>query len=100
MLSGDLDSVTSPEGGLDVASRFPNSTFVSVPNVGHVTAMGDKQGCAAGIVQRFVRTGGSTGDTSCVDTDYAPVRAVPEFARTSDGLALQGWTSDRRHRSH
>jgi pimeloyl-ACP methyl ester carboxylesterase len=93
VLSGDLDSVTSPEGGQDVASRFPNSTFVSVPNVGHVTAMGDKQGCAAGIVQRFVRTGGSTGDTSCVDADYAPVRAVPKFVRTSKGLGLLGWTS-------
>lgn len=91
VLSGDLDSVTSPEGGMDSASRFPNSTFVSVPNVGHVTALGDRQGCAAGIVRRFVRTGGTVGDTSCV-SEYAPVRGVPRFVRTSDNLdpAKQG----------
>lgn len=86
LLHGDLDSVTSTEGGMDAAGRFPISTFVAVPNVGHVTAMGDQQGCAAGIVQRFIRTGGTVGDTSCVD-DYAPVRAVPRFARTSAKLA-------------
>ncbi len=91
VLSGDLDSVTSPEGGIDVAGRFPNATFVSVPNVGHVVALGDRQGCAAGIVRRFVRTGGTVGDTSCV-SDYVPVRTVPRFARTQEGLqpATQG----------
>ncbi len=86
VLSGDLDSVTSPEGGRIVADRFPNATFVSVPNVGHVTALGDKQGCAAGIVLGFITSGGVVGDTSCVDTDYPAVRVVPAFARTADGL--------------
>lgn len=99
VLSGDLDTITSPEGGLDVASRFPNSTFVSVPNVGHVTAMGDRPGCVAGIVQRFVRTGGSVGDTSCVDEKYAPIRAVPTFARTSEGLAPAGQGPESLSRS-
>lgn len=91
VLSGDLDSVTSPEGGIDVASRFPNSTFISVPNVGHVTAMGDRQGCAAGIVRRFIRTAGTAGDTSCV-SEYPAVRPVPRFVRTSERLepATQG----------
>jgi pimeloyl-ACP methyl ester carboxylesterase len=92
VLSGDLDSVTSPEGGRIVAQKFPNATFVSVPNVGHVTALGDKQDCAAAIVVRFMRTGGTVGDTSCVETAYAPVRVVPVFARTVSGLgpARQG----------
>ena len=92
VLSGDLDSVTSPEGGRIVAEKFPNATFVSVPNVGHVTALGDKQGCVAGIVVGFVQTGGTVGDTSCVDTAYAPIRVVPAFARTASGLdpAAQG----------
>lgn len=71
---------------MDAASRFPHSTYVSVPNVGHVTALGDRQGCAAGIVQRFVRSGGTVGDTSCVE-GYAPVRGVPRFVRTSARLA-------------
>ena len=87
VLSGDLDSVTSPEGGRIVAERFPDATFVSVPNVGHVSALGDRQDCAAAIVVGFVRGGGTVGDTSCVDSAYAPVRVVPTFARTSSGLA-------------
>ena len=102
VLSGDLDSVTSPEGGLDVAGRVPQSTFVSVPNSGHVTALGDRQGCIAGIVVRFIRAGGSAGDTSCV-SEYVPVRAVPRFARTaagmtaaSQGLAVSSTQKDRR----
>ena len=90
--------MTSPEGGIDVADRFPNSTFVSVPNVGHVTAIGDRQGCAAGIVRRFMRTGGTVSGESCV-SEYVPVRTVPRFARTHRGLepASQGRSHRRRH---
>jgi hypothetical protein len=102
VLSGDLDSVTSPEGGLDAAGRFPNSTFVSVPNVGHVTALGDRQGCAAGIVEGFIRSGGTVGDTTCV-SEYGPVRPVPRFVRTSvhidpvhQGSVVKSPSADRR----
>jgi pimeloyl-ACP methyl ester carboxylesterase len=102
VLSGDLDTVTSPEGGMDAASRFPRSTFVSVPNVGHVTALGDRQGCAAGIVRHFIRTGGTVGDTSCV-SEYVPVRPVPHFARSSEqldpadqGSQIESSRADRR----
>jgi hypothetical protein len=87
VLSGDLDTVTSPEGGVDVASRFPDATFVSVPNTGHVVALADKQGCASAIVLHFVTSGGDPGNTSCVSRRYPPVRVVPRFARTSKGLA-------------
>jgi pimeloyl-ACP methyl ester carboxylesterase len=83
VLVGDLDSVTSPEGSMDVASRFPSSTFVAVANVTHVTALGDRQGCAAGIVRRFVRTL-DAGETSCAGA-YPEIRAVDAFAvRASD----------------
>lgn len=102
VLSGDLDTVTSPEGGLDVADRFPDAKFVSVPNSGHVVALGDRQGCAAGIVVHFIRTGGTLGDTSCT-SEYVPVRAVPTFSPTSDGLdaarqgkKVQSSVADRR----
>ncbi len=92
VLSGDLDSVTSPEGGQLVADRFPGASFVSVPNVGHVTALGDRQGCAEGIVRRFVRTGGVVSGAECVTVDYPPVRTVSVFARTMAELkpAKQG----------
>ncbi len=103
VLSGDLDSVTSPEGGQDVASRFPDATFVSVPNVGHVTALGDRQGCAEGIVRRFLKSGGTVSGTDCVDTAYAPVRTVPVFSRTmahlqpaKQGSSVKSSSNDRR----
>jgi pimeloyl-ACP methyl ester carboxylesterase len=81
VLVGDLDSVTSAEGARTVASRFPDSTFVEVPNEVHVSALtdaGDPVNCAAGIVVRFM-TSLSAGDTSCVERD-PPVREVHAFA--------------------
>ena len=84
VLVGDLDSVTSAEGAVRVADSFPNSTFVEVPNMVHVTALGDTTGCAAGLVLRFVRTL-SAGDTSCVN-EYPEVRTVDVFAQTADEL--------------
>ena len=50
VLVGDLDSVTSAEGAQQVAQSFPNSTFVTVANMVHVSALGDITGCAAGTV--------------------------------------------------
>jgi len=92
VLSGDLDSITSPEGGHAVASHFSNATFVSVANVGHVTALGDYQQCAAGIVRRFVSSGGVVSGTGCAATANPNVRVVPRFAPTSSQLvpAMQG----------
>jgi hypothetical protein len=81
VLAGDLDSVTSSEGAAEVASRFPSSTFVSVANLPHVTALGDRHRCASTIVLRFVRTL-ATGDTSCA-SGYPEVRAVDAFARSA-----------------
>ena len=78
VLVGDLDSVTSAEGAKQVAHSFPNSTFVEVANMTHVTALSDTNGCAAGIVMRFVRTL-SAGDTSCA-AKYPEIHVVDAFA--------------------
>lgn len=85
VLVGDLDSVTSAEGSRTVAARFPNSTFVDVHNMVHVSAVGDSVGCASGIVRRFFRTR-SAGETSCARTSYLPVRTVEDFAVHADDL--------------
>jgi pimeloyl-ACP methyl ester carboxylesterase len=79
VMVGDLDSVTSAEGSRVVASHFPNSTFVEVANMTHVTALNYPAGCTEGIVRRFVRTGGSAGDTSCA-ADYPEIHVVDAFA--------------------
>ena len=79
VLNGDLDSITSSEGARIVADRFPNSTFVSVANVGHVTALVDYSRCASDLVIEFMRTG-TVGDTSCA-ADYQEVRTTDAFPR-------------------
>jgi len=79
VMVGDLDSITSPEESLEVASHFPNSTFVEVPNVAHVVALGDYHGCTSEIAVRFVATGGDPGDVSCAATTYQEVRTVESF---------------------
>ena len=92
VLVGDLDSVTSPEGAAAVAAKFPNSTFVRVTNTTHVTALGDRFGCASRIVRRFVRTH-AAGNTSCAD-HYPEIREVDAFPRRSTGLPIHD--PDRR----
>ena len=79
VLSGDLDSVTWPSGGRTVAKEFPDSTFVSVANLTHVTAVSDFGRCTSAIVVRFVATR-SAGDTSCA-AKYSEVRMVEQFPR-------------------
>src|SRR4029453_19317504 len=64
VLVGDIHAITPLEDSQRAASLFPNSTLVTVSNVNHVTALADFNGCASGIVRRFLRTL-SPGDTSC-----------------------------------
>ena len=85
VLSGDLDSLTSPEGGRKVAARFPNSTFVSIANGVHVMALADFGRCASNIVVHFVATE-QAGDTSCA-AKYNEVRQVESFPRSLAGAA-------------
>jgi hypothetical protein len=76
--------VITPLGdSAQAASLFPNSTFVIVRNVGHVTALADYPGCAAGIVRRFIRTL-TPGDTSCAER-VPEIHVVPEFPRRAAG---------------
>lgn len=77
VLGGDLDSITSSDGGRIVAGNFPGATFVQVANVGHVTALSDHGHCASRIVVAFVATG-AVGDTSCA-ARYPEVRTTDEF---------------------
>ncbi|MFN8188646.1 MAG: alpha/beta fold hydrolase [Gaiellales bacterium] len=92
VLSGDLDSLTSPEGARLVASRFPNATFVSVRNMVHVSAIADFDRCASTIVVEFVQDA-IVPDTSCA-AHYNEVRLVPRFARRAAGLA-PAWQGSR-----
>ena len=56
VLSGELDSITTPAEGALVARQFPRSRQIRVANSFHVTAEGDTDDCAVRILRRFVRT--------------------------------------------
>ncbi|MFF0393034.1 alpha/beta hydrolase [Kitasatospora sp. NPDC004615] len=74
VLSGDLDTNTPEVNSHLSAAQFRHSTFVSVPNSGHLPEM-ESTGCALEISSRFIRTG-EVGDTSCL-AQIPPVTVVP-----------------------
>jgi pimeloyl-ACP methyl ester carboxylesterase len=103
VLSGDLDSVTSPEDANQAAAQFPNVVHLLIPNLTHVTAYyysdvgylpdgGDTTHCVEDIVRRFIAQL-SAGDTSCIRS-VRPLRVPPRFAKTVNELkpvdALRG----------
>jgi pimeloyl-ACP methyl ester carboxylesterase len=90
VLSGELDTVTSPDEGRATAALFRNSIFIETPNLVHESAIGDAgffippdgedlSQCVGPIVRAFVYSGGSVGDTSCL-AGIRPIRTVPAFA--------------------
>jgi pimeloyl-ACP methyl ester carboxylesterase len=96
VLSGDLDSVTSPQDATQAAAQFPNVTHLLIPNLTHVTSYfysdvgylpdgGDTTHCVQRIVRRFIAQL-SPGDTSCIP-NVRPIRTVPQFASTVEQLA-------------
>lgn len=54
VLTGDLDTITTPAEGDGAAALFRRVERVIVRNTGHVTAIGDPWNCASSIVRAFV----------------------------------------------
>jgi pimeloyl-ACP methyl ester carboxylesterase len=86
VLSGELDTITSPLSGQQTAELFPNSYYVQVANSLHVTALGDADNCASSIVRYFVESL-EPGDTSCV-SEIVEIGTVPEFVMTAKELQV------------
>ena len=81
VLTGDLDTITTPQEG-DAATRlFPHAHHVIVANTVHVSALDDYKGCASVIVQRFTESGRI--DAGCA-SHVPAMHLVPSFARTLD----------------
>jgi pimeloyl-ACP methyl ester carboxylesterase len=89
VLSGELDTVTSPKEGAETTALFSDALFVVMHNTGHETAIGDGgvfvppyggdlARCAQPIVLHFIASGGDAGDTSCA-LHVRPIRTVPDF---------------------
>ena len=81
VLNGEFDVTTPPSDARAVAKAWPNSTYVEVANEVHVTALGDYEGCASGIVRRFVRTL-EAGSTSCASRTPR-IHVVAAFPRSA-----------------
>jgi len=90
VLSGELDTVTSPSEGRATAALFPNATYIETPNMIHESAIGDGgyfvppngedlSRCIGPIVRAFMLSGGSVGNTKCL-ARIRPIRTVPAFA--------------------
>jgi hypothetical protein len=96
VLSGELDSITTPAEGAMVAAAFPDSHQVLVANSFHVTAEDDTDGCGAALVRRFTidpTTPLSQSDLRCT-THVPPVRAIghyqTSYRETSPATARSG----------
>ena len=83
VLSGELDSITTPAEGRLVARQFPNAQQVVVRNSFHVTALGDTDNCAQRIVRAFVLTLAplSAGLRACAKA-VEPIRTLGVFPRS------------------
>jgi len=105
VLSGELDSITTPAEGAMVAAEFPRARQVVVANSFHVDAVGDTDGCAEGLVRSFVANPEAALPASLLACAAAvpPIRATPTFDGSfADALVVRGGVtqvSDARSRA-
>jgi pimeloyl-ACP methyl ester carboxylesterase len=83
VLSGELDTITTPAEGKLVTTQFPNAQQVLVRNSMHVTAVGDTDNCARQLVRTFVFSAGqvSARGRACAQA-VPPIRTLGTFPRT------------------
>ena len=85
VLSGELDSITTPAEGALVVGQIPGARQVVVANSFHVTATDDTDGCGRALVQAFVAApdGGVPGRGAGLRAKHVPpVRAAPTYAKS------------------
>jgi pimeloyl-ACP methyl ester carboxylesterase len=85
VLSGELDSITTPAEASMVTRQFPNAEHVVIANSFHVDAVGDTDDCAVRIVRRFLRTPSRSPRHGCA-AKVAPIRTMGIFPRTLSGV--------------
>jgi pimeloyl-ACP methyl ester carboxylesterase len=55
VVAGELDDITTPAEGKQVADLFPNSEYFEARNGGHVVSLYDSNGSAAKEIRKFLR---------------------------------------------
>jgi pimeloyl-ACP methyl ester carboxylesterase len=87
VLSGEIDTITTPAEGAIVASLYPQGRQVIVANRFHITALPPTPDeCGINIARHFIEFL-DPGDTSCA-ARVAPLRTPPVFARTARELPV------------
>ena len=99
VLSGDLDSLTTPfEGRQTARDMGPSARWILVRNDTHVNAMDDPVGCASGLVQPFIADPAALRrmNASCAARTpevrvrrHVPRDALPGHARPPPGRATR-----------
>jgi pimeloyl-ACP methyl ester carboxylesterase len=85
VLSGELDSITTPAEAAMVTRQFPRAKHIVVANSFHVDAVGDTDDCAVRIVRRFLRTPSHWPRHGCA-AHVAPIRTMGLFPRSLAGV--------------
>ncbi len=96
VLSGELDTLTSPAEGALTTALLPGAQQIIVPNLTHETAIsdlgihplpadGDLTNCVAPIVLNFVQTT-KLGNIACT-ARISPIRTVARFATKAGDVA-------------
>ncbi|TWH75216.1 alpha/beta hydrolase [Modestobacter roseus] len=87
VLAGELDPITPPRWGEQLAEELGNSVYVEFPGTGH-GSVGTHE-CAAQLTREFLADPGSEPDTACVDDVEAP-------AFTAEGVQVEmtDWESE------
>ena len=104
VLSGDLDSLTTPfEGRQTTADMGPSARWILIHNDTHVNAMDDPVGCASGLVQTFIRDPARLKQMNASCAARTPeVRVVGTFPATLSAVtaatALRGNPAGRTGR--
>jgi pimeloyl-ACP methyl ester carboxylesterase len=94
VLSGELDPVTPPSWGEQVAKTLSNSKHVVVPGTGHTAG---STGCGQRLMRSFIEKGSTDGlDTNCVERVkrppffLTPAGPDPSFAKATAGKPSAG----------
>jgi pimeloyl-ACP methyl ester carboxylesterase len=93
-LTGDLDTNTPAASGRKAAGRFPQATFVEIPNIGHTP---ETSPCAVAVALRFVATL-NVDKPACAGTGTPPPVAArsPRVATELPLVRGRGTAAQRR----
>jgi pimeloyl-ACP methyl ester carboxylesterase len=65
LMSGEVDPVTPPKNGDEVARTLPNARHIVIPGHGHTLSIG--QPCIGTVLKQFIQTANATDlDISCL----------------------------------